>query len=120
MLEAGGNFDTAICNEQQDAELRVLEENPRLTAIKIHAETAGYLVLADTWYPGWRAYVDGVQSRLWRANYMFRAVAIPAGEHEVKIVYQPRSFLVGGITSGAALVLLLLLAILRFRANRTV
>lgn len=120
VLESGDNFGTAICNDQQDAELRVLEEYPSQTSVKVLAETAGYLVVADTWYPGWRAYVDGVQSKLWRANYMFRAVAVPAGEHEVKIDYQPSSFLVGGITSGAALVLLLLLAVLRFRANRTV
>jgi len=64
-------------------------------------------VVADVWYPGWQAFVDGEQTELLRANYLFRAAAVPAGVHEVKFVYQPRSFYVGAVISIAAAIMLI-------------
>ena len=63
----------------------------------------GYLVLADTFYPGWQVFVDGQESALLRANYAFRAVALEAGDHEVHFRYRPRSFVVGLVCSMIAL-----------------
>jgi hypothetical protein len=63
----------------------------------------GYLILADTFYPGWQARVDGQRVDVWRANYAFRAVALDAGEHEVLFEYRPASFMVGLACSGLAL-----------------
>jgi len=59
----------------------------------------GYLVLTDTFYPGWRAYVDGVETPIYQANYLFRAVPLNAGDHEVRFVYRPKSFAVGAALS---------------------
>jgi uncharacterized membrane protein YfhO len=51
--------------------------------------------LADTYYPGWTAAVDSQPVRLFRANYAFRAVQVPAGPHTVVFDYRPLSFAVG-------------------------
>jgi hypothetical protein len=48
-------------------------------------------VLTDPYYPGWRAYVDGVESPILRADYLFRAVALGPGAHVVRFVFTPRS-----------------------------
>jgi uncharacterized membrane protein YfhO len=71
----------------------------------------GYLVLADTYYPGWRAFVDGHPAQVWRANYGFRAVAVDAGEHEIEFQYRPRSFVLGAAISGVALLAVAVLGI---------
>ncbi|MDY6876032.1 MAG: YfhO family protein [Chloroflexota bacterium] len=65
--------------------------------VTIHAilDTPGYLVLADTWYPGWQATVDGEPAPVLRANYAFRAVWLGAGEHVVEFVYRPRAVMIG-------------------------
>ncbi len=52
----------------------------------------GMLVLTDAWYPGWRAYVDGAKSPIYRVNSVLRGVALTGGEHRVIFDYSPRSF----------------------------
>ena len=48
------------------------------------------LVVSDTWYPGWKAWVDGVETPLQHADYALRGIALPAGNHRVVCAYQPR------------------------------
>jgi uncharacterized membrane protein YfhO len=47
------------------------------------------MVTTDAYYPGWRAYVDGVRTPIYRANIAFRAIEVPAGEHRVVYRYEP-------------------------------
>lgn len=73
--------------------------------VRVRATTPGgaYLVLTDTWFPGWRAAVDGVDATVWRANHAFRAVWVPPGQHAIEFRYAPRSFTVGlALTAAAA------------------
>ena len=55
----------------------------------------GYLVLTDSFYPGWNAYLDGKPVPIYRANYMFRGIDAPAGNHAVVFKYEPASFMIG-------------------------
>lgn len=55
----------------------------------------GWLFLADSWYPGWRATVDGNPVSLFSADFAFMTLQVPAGDHIVQINYQPISFLIG-------------------------
>jgi hypothetical protein len=85
-----------------DSQILSLQDTPNRVTIRAALDAPGYLVLADTWYPGWRATVDGEPAELLRANYAFRAVRLEAGEHTVEMVYRPTSVLVGGALSLAA------------------
>ncbi len=66
-------------------------------AYSIVARTAApaYLVLSEVWYPGWRAWVDGVETPVYRANFAFRAVYVPAGEHTVIMRFDPPAWRIG-------------------------
>ena len=63
--------------------------------IAVRAERDAWLVLADTFYPGWNAEVDGEKVPILRANGLYRAVRVEAGEQTVIFRYQPTSFRVG-------------------------
>ena len=72
--------------------------------ISVRAQADGYLVVADTWYPGWVASVDGTEVPIERANLLFRAVRVPAGDHVVEFRYGPESVRLGAIVSGVSIV----------------
>jgi uncharacterized membrane protein YfhO len=81
-----------------------LQDTPNRVTIRAALDAPGYLVLADTWYPGWRATVDGEPVDILRANYGFRAVWLEDGEHTLEMIYRPTSVLVGGVLSLVALI----------------
>ncbi len=74
--------------------------------VDVQSESDGYLVLTDTWYPGWRVRVDGQEAPLLRADLIFRAVYLSAGSHRVEFEYLPESFRLGCWISAGALLLL--------------
>ena len=63
--------------------------------VKTEADAPSILVLAENHYPGWRAYVDGESAGVLRVDYNLRGVFVPAGTHEVRFVYRPKSVLIG-------------------------
>jgi hypothetical protein len=71
--------------------------------LRARLDTPGMLVLGDTHYPGWRATVDGKPARIHRANFLFRAVALEAGDHRVEFAYRPRHFYAALLCAGLAL-----------------
>ena len=58
-------------------------------------DARGFLVLTDNWYPGWEALINGAPAEIYRANYTFRAVPLPEGEHEIVFRYRPMSRTLG-------------------------
>jgi len=83
-----------------------LQDTPNRVTIRATLDAPGYLVVADTWYPGWQATVDGVPTEVLRANYAFRAVWLETGKHEVEMVYRPTLVRIGGAVSLTVLTLL--------------
>ena len=72
--------------------------------------TAGnnLLFLSETYYPvGWKAFLDGKEIPIYRSNYLFRAVVVPAGTHKLEMKFEPRGFAIGKNVSLAANILVL-------------
>jgi hypothetical protein len=88
----------------------IVRYEPRRVEIEVECAAPGILVLTDTYYPGWRVRVDGVEAPLLRANYLFRGVALAAGRHRVEFHYAPASVFAGAALSGAGALAIALLA----------
>lgn len=86
--------------------------------IKVTTDSEGVLVASESWYPGWKAFVDGEETELLKANLVLRAVKLNAGVHTVRFEYSPASFKTGVAISSAAAVSVILFFILRFRKTR--
>jgi len=86
--------------------------------LAVIAEKPGYLVLSEIYHPDWKAYVNGKATDVLRGNYTFRAIPIEAGVHQIRMVYQPISFMIGLLISLASLVLIVLVNFIILRKIR--
>jgi len=101
------------------SEVEVLDYRPEEIEIRADLPAPGYLLLTDTHYPGWQALVDDQPAPILRADLYFRAIALKAGEHEVRLRYQPSSLRAGAWVTALTIVSLasgaLLLTVHRLR-----
>lgn len=74
-------------------------DGPNTVSVAINAPAAGYIVLADPYFAGWQAQVDGQATPVLRADWAFRAVAVPAGQHQVTFRFRPPSLFIFGAIS---------------------
>ncbi|MBI3559190.1 YfhO family protein, partial [Candidatus Gottesmanbacteria bacterium] len=86
---------------------------PNKVVIETQSTGPGLLFLSDTYFPGWQATINGVKREIYRANYAFRAVIVPAGQNKIEFVYQPESFRWGIAASFLGLGILACLLLLR-------
>ena len=73
-------------------------------SVETENDVPSLLFLSDVWYPGWIAKVDGKESKIYRADYTFRAVVVPAGKHKVEFIYSPDSFKYGVLLAIAGVI----------------
>jgi hypothetical protein len=90
--------------------IRLTDYKPNDLTYKYRTKNNGLAVFSEIYYPkGWNAYVDGKLIPHFRANYVLRAMVLPAGEHSVEFKFEPRVYLVGEQVSRISSVILLLL-----------
>lgn len=79
--------------------------------IQIRAESNidAYLVVLDSFYPGWKAFIDGQETIIHKTNYNFRGIILPKGIHTIDFIYSPKSLKYGVIVSGISLLIIFLL-----------
>ena len=79
---------------------------PERVALIADVASPAVLVLADAFYPGWQATVDGMPAPILRANLMFRGLALAPGRHEIMFTYKPTIWRLGVVISLAAVMIL--------------
>jgi hypothetical protein len=89
---------------------RITRDEPERVEVETASDQAAYLLLADTFDPGWSATLDGRPVPIRPAYVAFRAVFLPAGRHRLSFSYRPAGFAAGSIASllGVAVALALL------------
>ncbi|EKD87467.1 MAG: hypothetical protein ACD_36C00069G0001 [uncultured bacterium] len=82
-------------SKPQGGSAEILNYQPNYVEIRTVVPTDSLLYLSDSYYPGWRAYVDNKETTIIKANYAFRGVSVPQGDHVITFRYDPWSFATG-------------------------
>ncbi|RJQ37733.1 hypothetical protein C4559_03290 [Candidatus Microgenomates bacterium] len=92
-----------------NSKLELISYKPNKIIFKEEANKKSLFYLSDNYYPGWKAYVDGIETKVLRANYSFRSIVIPPGKHTLIFEYKPFSFYLGGLSSIFGLLIFLII-----------
>ncbi len=83
-------------NVALDAKATIIRYTPSEVEIELRTNSAGFLILSDTYYPGWKGYVNNIRTKIYRANYLFRGLYIDSpGVYIINFRYRPFSFYIG-------------------------
>lgn len=111
---------TAVPDTMSSIKLTAYEPNG--LKYEVDSKTGGTVVFSEIYYPGWQAYIDGVEAPLGRANYILRAMNVPAGKHVVEFKFDPKSLhateTVAFIALGVLALVLLLFIFMQVRRLR--
>jgi hypothetical protein len=99
---------TQVSNMRAGSSIESLTDSGNTVTIRAASSGDGWLILSDTWYPGWSATVDGEPTDIQLANETFRAVKFPAGVHQVEFQYAPMSLQLGEVMSLASAVVIII------------
>jgi uncharacterized membrane protein YfhO len=111
LLEKNVNLSDA--GTQADIRYKESPDNTKIL-INIRKNSGnGILVLADKFYPGWNAFIDGQKTEILPANINQRAIYLPSGNHDVEFIYEPISFRIGLIISLISCIVILLIIVIR-------
>jgi hypothetical protein len=114
VIEGTGPVSRRDCSETLDAKIQVLLDEPHRIVVNISAKNDGWLVIADTWDPGWYVKIDDNFGELFHANYLFKAIPINAGDHTVVLGYSSIWFLAGAVLSTLSMMIIALLGCMVF------
>jgi prepilin-type N-terminal cleavage/methylation domain-containing protein len=100
------------------ASASVTGDDTNRVSVEASLPVDGFVVLRDSYDPGWRAFVDGEAAPIERADGLYRAVRVRAGAHVIRFEYRPRAFAAGLIVTGIAIVICAVLARPRRRRRK--
>ncbi|WP_071147707.1 YfhO family protein [Bacteroides ihuae] len=111
-----------ITNSYKDSlsAVRLTNYKPNHLVYETSSSKDGIVVFSEIYYPGWTATIDGKPAEIARANYILRAMNIPAGKHTIEMAFDPKSIHVTESIAYAGLALLLvgiILLLLKYRKN---
>ncbi|MCJ7701863.1 MAG: YfhO family protein [Anaerolineales bacterium] len=104
------DFETQVVIEAEGSDMetgcapaafspQMVSELPNEVLLRTEERDPGWLVLSDVWYLGWKAWVVDEPVPIYRADYLFRGVQVPAGYHEIRFSYRPAWFYAGAVVS---------------------
>lgn len=104
-LVQSDSLKSSTLDKNSDAKITSYDPNK----VVIHTQNSGasLLVFTDTYYPGWKAYVDGKETPVYRADGLVRAIFLPSGNHIIEFTYLPQSFILGATISLSTIVIIL-------------
>jgi hypothetical protein len=111
LIEGDPSAGSAVGEAAPPQAAAITDEGPDRVEVRASADQPSYLVLDDFYHRGWMARVDGQSTRVFIANAVFRAVALPPGQHVVEFRFEPLSHLVGAVISLVGLLVAVALSV---------
>ena len=105
------SFKTNRSGTNNHNKITFLSYHPSYIKMKVNTSSPGFLVISNTYFPGWKAYVDNKKSEIIRTDFAFDGLFLEKGDHTVVLTYKPLSFLIGLVLTIAGLISLLLASI---------
>jgi len=84
-----------LCGSGAPGSSEIISASANRVRVSVNAPGGGWLILADTWFPGWQAVAGGEQLPIYPALSVLRAVQLPVGIYDLEFVYKPLSFAFG-------------------------
>jgi hypothetical protein len=72
-----------------EGDVRITSYEPNRISAQVHTSASGLVVMSEMFYPGWRATVNGKESRIYKVDYLLRGIVVPAGESKVGLFFSP-------------------------------
>ncbi len=92
------------CLAENNASILLLMDRNNEIEVKVENSVSGWLMVSDSYYPGWEARVDGIKTEISPAQYIFKAIPLQPGKHDIIFIYRPKIYLFGAIISSISLV----------------
>ncbi len=106
--EVGGRSSEVEASPFASEYAEVVKYEPEEVIIEAEVNSPKFLVLSDSFYPGWKVYVDGKIDKIYRAYYILRAVYLKQGIHKIRFIYSPFSFKIGVVITLVTIVIIIL------------
>lgn len=100
--------------------VRILHYDPSKVVLDAEMACRGMVVLTDTFYPGWKATIDGRPAKIYEAYGLVRGITVDGGRHRVEIEYRPRWLTAGAVSTGLSFLLVTALGLLSWRRKAPV
>jgi len=91
----------------KDAYANITEYKDEYVSADVNSTGNNFLFHGTTFMPGWKAYIDGTETKVYKANHGFQGIIVPNGKHKVEFIYKPAGFVFGKYTSLVLNILLL-------------
>lgn len=95
ILEEEPEIPFVTAKDNTESNVNIIKNSPNEILVETISSRDGFLVLSQIYMPGWKAYVDGKQTKVYQADYILQAIYLPNGTHKVRFVYSPFSFKLG-------------------------
>lgn len=110
--------DNLTLSTESTGSAEIISYEPNKVEIKTKTNGNLLLTLTDVEFPGWKAYINGNETKIYRSNYALRTVFLPEGDNVVTFMYQPKSFQVGLYISIATTSILLIAFVYSFTSKK--
>jgi len=104
--------------DASDSKVNILKYANNYVDLSTTTSKEGFLVFSDTYYSGWRAYIDGKETKIYKVNGIFKGINVSAGDHKIRFRFMPYDFIIGAAISGVTFMGLIVFLVINIKKRK--